>query len=77
MEFLQHPAVDSITTISWSPDGTKLAVGGGLTPNLLIWDVVFQNATVLKKGAGGGTAQLEWSPDGRYLMQICTYVEIH
>ncbi|KAI9364370.1 WD40-repeat-containing domain protein [Zopfochytrium polystomum] len=71
MAFLAHPAMENISCISWSPDGSFLAVGSQDSPVLLVWNVSLETATVLRKAVGHGTTNLSWSPNGRYLLQLC------
>lgn len=62
----RSPALSSPLTLSWSPDGKKIAVGGKRGGQ--IYTVDFQNATGLElEGDEQDIFSIAWSPDGRLL----------
>ncbi|KAJ3196291.1 hypothetical protein HK101_009399 [Irineochytrium annulatum] len=71
--FLEFEDYRRVTAMAWSPDGRLLAVGYGLTPTILIWDVAMKTAYPVRLGVGGATVSLEWSADGMYLCQVCLH----
>ncbi|KAJ3410759.1 hypothetical protein HDV05_003261 [Chytridiales sp. JEL 0842] len=76
---LVHEFQKDVTCLAWKPhSGNVLAVGcrNGVCVWRLVHDTLAPGSApiMLKKGAGGGSVKLEWSPDGRYLLQICTCV---
>ncbi|KAJ1561575.1 hypothetical protein HK405_003480 [Cladochytrium tenue] len=68
---LVHPAAADVSCVAWSPDGRLLAVGSASSPAVVIWDVATEAPTLLRRGVGGASRRLVWSPSGRYLLQIC------
>ncbi|KAJ3106953.1 hypothetical protein HDU97_005234 [Phlyctochytrium planicorne] len=71
MTFLSFPSMTQVTSVTWSPDGTRLCVGCANTPSLFIWDVASESCFPVPAGAGIGTRKVEWSHDGRFLLQVC------
>lgn len=70
---LTRKKVGSVSAISWSPNGYYLAIGSKSHSKLIIWDVS-SGETVALWRVGSGTSKLEWSPDGKLLLQGCSYV---
>ncbi|HYH08950.1 MAG TPA: toll/interleukin-1 receptor domain-containing protein [Thermoanaerobaculia bacterium] len=63
---------DNATTMTWSPDGERLAVGTE-TGDIHIWRLDGgENSpeAVFRGQAGAGTVSLSWSPDGRALASV-------
>jgi WD40 repeat protein/serine/threonine protein kinase len=60
---------NGLTTVVFSPDGTKLATGG-VDKFAKVWDVETgqELLSVLVDTDGSGVTQLAFSPDGRYLV---------
>jgi WD40 repeat protein len=66
MNFLQHPAIDDVSSCSWDPTGQFLAVAGRTDATILVWHVATETVVPLRR-VGAGIAKVCWSPDGRYL----------
>ncbi|KAJ3219214.1 hypothetical protein HDU67_002210 [Dinochytrium kinnereticum] len=71
MNFLSYPGMTNVTSLAWSPDGTRLAVGCATSPKLVIWDISTETPYRIPAGVGSGTKHLRWSADGTHLAQIC------
>ena len=59
----QYAQYQEATSVSWSPDNTRLAVGttGG---TILVWSVAEQRVERVLGGHDGGVKLVAWSPDG-------------
>jgi WD40 repeat protein len=57
-----------VDTLSWSPDGTLLAIGGSWDPAARVWDVERVLPMLELKGHAEGTRRVLWSPDGTRLL---------
>ena len=57
-----------VDTLSWSPDGTLLAIGGSWDPAVRVWDVERVLPMLELKGHAEGTRRVLWSPDGTRLL---------
>lgn len=51
------------SSVSWSPDSTRLAVGTN-EGTILVWDVAAQAVVAVLGGHEGGVGMVAWSPDG-------------
>ncbi len=62
-------APEWVTAIAWSPDGTRLAVGGGKSPkdNILAVIDAASGRTITRLKPLKRTEFVAWSPDGRWL----------
>ncbi len=62
-------APEWVTAIAWSPDGTRLAVGGGKLPkdNILAVVDATSGKTIAQMKPLKRTEFVTWSPDGRWL----------
>ena len=56
-----------VTGVAFSPDGTRL-LSGGLEADIRLWDRTTGHEVRSLKGHGGGTANVEFSPDGRRVL---------
>jgi WD40 repeat protein len=56
-----------IRCVAWSPDGTRLAGGGGVDGQVYLWNA--SDGSLLDRLAGhhGGVTSVAWSPDGTLL----------
>ena len=54
------------TSVSWSPDNTRLAVGSN-DGTILIWSVTEQAVVAVLGGHAGGVEAVAWSPDGNLI----------
>ncbi len=55
--------------VAWSPDGTLLATGN--SDGVTVWEAHSRaRRLVLKKGTGGATNFIMWSPNGKFLSSI-------
>src|SRR5262249_16827868 len=61
--------------VAWSPDGTRLATGGGrsgdlrhtMPGELRVWDAVTGREVLSLVGQSGGVHSVAWRPDGKRL----------
>lgn len=68
-----RPDVKSPMYIAWSPDGTKLAFGGGFEPPYVMTTVDVASGVAVKTHfAEGYPGEIKWSPDGSR-MAVSTY----
>ncbi len=63
---------DVIHSLSWSPDGRKLASGGAGIDQGRIWDAESGNLIALLEGHVGPIFSIKWSPDGSLLASGCS-----
>jgi WD40 repeat protein len=56
-----------VTGVAFSPDGTRL-LSGGLEADIRVWDRTTGDEVRSLAGHGGGTANVEFSPDGRRIL---------
>ncbi len=61
----------SVTTLAWSPDGTRIASGIGTFLNLTkIWDVATGQVIVELAGSNIGMNSLSWNPEGTLIAGV-------
>ena len=65
-----------IGAIAWSPDGTRIAGGGGLHRAVIVWDVRSGARVMNLDREAGGVTAVAWSPDGKYLAAGRNFVRI-
>ncbi len=61
-----HGHSDTVTSVSWSPDGTQL-VSGSRDGTARLWQVANENNTLTYNGHHAAVLSVAWSPGGRYL----------
>ena len=54
---------DSVRSVSWSPDGTRLA-SGSYDNTVRVWDVATGTEMVKLEGHSDIVSSVSWSPDG-------------
>jgi WD40 repeat protein len=63
---LEHQA--GVTSVGWSPDGTRLAVGGGYQDRkVYLWDAATGRRTWILEEQNTLLTGVAWSPDGKTL----------
>jgi WD40 repeat protein len=67
MTLLSVPGVTQVSCLSFSPCGRFLAVGSAVNGSLVVWDMDWQQPTLIRRMASG-TLELAFSPDGLYLL---------
>ena len=55
-----------VMSVSWSPDGTRLA-SGSVDKTVLIWDAASGEQLCSLTGHSDGVTSVSWSPDGKRL----------
>lgn len=65
MEYLRYPGHAPVTSLSFSPSGRYLATGSPNDSAVIIWDLAFNNPTILRYK--GGVTLIKWSPNENYL----------
>ncbi len=66
LQTLEHPA--SVICVAWSPDGTTLAVGGGINNwRVYLWNVMTAQQDWILGEHGDVVLGVAWSPDGETL----------
>ncbi len=65
-----------VGAIAWSPDGTRIAGGGGLHRAVIVWDVRSGARAMNLNAEAGGVTAVAWSPDGKYLAAGRNFVRI-
>lgn len=61
-----HGHSDTVTSVSWSPDGTQL-VSGSRDSTARLWQVANENNTLTYNGHHAAVLSVAWSPSGRFL----------
>eukprot|EP00794_Sanderia_malayensis_P003209 gene3209-3685_t len=69
--FLSQPGHCPITTLSWSKSGRLLASGSPNDSAVMIWDILLQRSTPLRR-IGAGISFLRWSPCESQLFSATT-----
>jgi WD40 repeat protein len=59
-----------VTSVAFSPDGTKLATAGRWEPTANIWDSRTGQRLLQLKGHAGGVSSVKFSPDGSRLATV-------
>ncbi len=59
----QYARYTLASSVTWSPDSTRLAVGTN-EGTILVWDVAAQAVLAVLGGHEGGVGMVAWSPDG-------------
>jgi WD40 repeat protein len=78
---LSYQAFSSqVTAVAWSPDGKRIASGGGATYysptsdySVRIWSAVSGRTLLTYRGHSSPITSLAWSPDGRYIVSGSTF----
>jgi WD40 repeat protein len=60
----------SPTSVAFSPDGRRLAIGSSGSEAVKLWDAQTRQEVLTLSGEGSGFGGLKFSPDGRYLLAI-------
>lgn len=63
---------DVVHSLAWSPDGHKLASGGGGTDQGRVWDTKSGDLVALLAGHAGAVFSVRWSPNGKWLASGCS-----
>ena len=65
---LAHPGMmKQMSCLTWSPDGRYLVAGSKCSGSILVYDMN-QMACVVQKKLGSFTVDMQFSPDGMYLL---------
>jgi WD40 repeat protein len=59
---------DKVSSIAYSPDGTRIVSGGGGDHQIRVWDVETGEELMLLEGHDGWVKGLKLSPDGRLML---------
>lgn len=65
-----------VSSIAWSPDGTRVAGGGLLHKAVIVWDARSGARVWVLDGEAGGVTAVAWSPDGKYLAAGRNFVRL-
>jgi WD40 repeat protein len=60
----------SATSVAFSPDGRRLAVGSSGSEAVKLWDTETRQEVLTLSADGSGFEGLQFSPDGRYLLAV-------
>ncbi|GCF11018.1 WD40 repeat domain-containing protein [Dictyobacter arantiisoli] len=72
--FTYHVARGMVTSLVWSPDGLRIAIGG--TENTLsAWDAT-TGKNVVNYAVSGRVTAVDWSPNGMYLVSAANSLDI-
>ena len=60
-----HP--DFVSSVAWSPDGKRIASGGGVDSTVQVWDAIDGGHSYIYRGHSSNLMSVAWSPDGKYI----------
>ncbi|XP_049931638.1 aladin [Nymphaea colorata] len=65
VDFLRSPNGETVTSLSWSPNGRNLVSASSESSSFIIWDIAQGTGTPIRRGFGA-ISMLKWSPTGDY-----------
>ncbi|KAI8801298.1 WD40-repeat-containing domain protein [Cladochytrium replicatum] len=75
--WVTHLPTSPVSALSWSPSGTPLlCVGVHESATLYVFDADGLGMMPLRRYGGDGTREVQFSPNGRYLVQSCMTAQI-
>lgn len=60
--YKEHTSI--VLSVVWSPDGTRIASGGGGDNSVRVWDATTGQSLLVCKGHADNVWSIAWSPDG-------------